>query len=183
MPFQKVVKSPPSAEKIEPLPQPYSYREYFERGTSLFKAMLLQTSNSSETGTEPVFLDLEGKRNNHPTGRDYTQGDRWFIKSLSTSILREWFPKSNYLVIVTKTLQSGQFFSEQRGGRSERFHCSLEGSFTGVSMERRAAARPGPPDLGDELGDKSNTSEYAVIFSISPLGEEILECARYFHVT
>ncbi|GBN43222.1 hypothetical protein AVEN_226457-1 [Araneus ventricosus] len=41
-------------------------------------------------------------------------------------------------------------------------------------------------ELGDkfgDLGDKSNIPENAIIFSISALGEEILECARYFHVT
>ncbi|GBM39721.1 hypothetical protein AVEN_47525-1 [Araneus ventricosus] len=91
MPFQKVVKSPPSAEKIgpiSPLRSRFSYRE-----DPLFKAVLLQTSNSTEPEIEHAFLELEGKRNNHYTGWGYTRWDRWFIKSLSTSILREWFPK------------------------------------------------------------------------------------------
>ncbi|GBO00922.1 hypothetical protein AVEN_56698-1 [Araneus ventricosus] len=45
-------------------------------------------------------------------------------------------------------------------------------------------------ELGDELGAhfvdlsyKSKIPEKAIIFSIGPSGEEILECARYFHVT
>ncbi|GBN54228.1 hypothetical protein AVEN_2717-1, partial [Araneus ventricosus] len=50
-------------------------------------------SNSSEPGIGPAFIVLEGKRNNHYTGRGYPQWDRWFIKSFPTSILREWFPK------------------------------------------------------------------------------------------
>ncbi|GBM77981.1 hypothetical protein AVEN_105446-1 [Araneus ventricosus] len=88
MTFQKVVKSPPSAEKIEPPSKPCSYRE-----EPPFKAVLLQTSNPSEPGIEPVFLELEGKRNNQYNGRGCIRWDRRFMKSLSTSILREWFPK------------------------------------------------------------------------------------------
>ncbi|GBN93668.1 hypothetical protein AVEN_63281-1 [Araneus ventricosus] len=50
-------------------------------------------SNDSEMGIEPAFIEVEGKRNNHYTGRGYIRWDKWFIKSFPTSILREWFPK------------------------------------------------------------------------------------------
>ncbi|GBN26561.1 hypothetical protein AVEN_210126-1 [Araneus ventricosus] len=87
MPFQKVVKSPPSAGGIEPPSKPYSYREeppFQSRTSTNFKFL---------RAIEPAFIELEGKRNNHYTGRGYTRWDRWFMKSLSTSILRDWFPK------------------------------------------------------------------------------------------
>ncbi|GBM64772.1 hypothetical protein AVEN_92094-1 [Araneus ventricosus] len=74
MPFQKVVKSPPSAEKIG---SPSTLRNRI-RGEKnpLFKAVLLQTTSSSGPGIEPSFLELERKRNNHYTGWDYTRWDR-----------------------------------------------------------------------------------------------------------
>ncbi|GBL93050.1 hypothetical protein AVEN_54675-1 [Araneus ventricosus] len=89
---KKVVKSPPSGEKIGHPPKPHSYKEE-PPFSPLFKAVFLQTSNSSEPGIEPEFLELEGKRNTRYTGLSYTRWDRWFMKILSTSILREWLPK------------------------------------------------------------------------------------------
>ncbi|GBM86024.1 hypothetical protein AVEN_120338-1 [Araneus ventricosus] len=91
--FQNVDRSPPSTDKILP-----SKALLLQRGQApfphpLFKAVLLQTSKSSEPVIEPAFIELEGKRNNHYNGRGYTQGDRWFIKGFPTLILREWFPK------------------------------------------------------------------------------------------
>ncbi|GBN46650.1 hypothetical protein AVEN_220978-1, partial [Araneus ventricosus] len=53
----------------------------------------VKTSNSSEAGIEPEFVELEGKRNNPYTGWDYTRWDKWFIKSFPTSILGDLFPK------------------------------------------------------------------------------------------
>ncbi|GBM25032.1 hypothetical protein AVEN_50367-1 [Araneus ventricosus] len=53
----------------------------------------LPPSKASEPGIEPAFPDLKGKRNNLYTERGYTRWDRWFTKSLSTSIFRDWFPK------------------------------------------------------------------------------------------
>ncbi|GBM77014.1 hypothetical protein AVEN_15486-1 [Araneus ventricosus] len=58
-----------------------------------FQSLTRPNSNSSEPGIELAFLELEAKRNSHYTVRGYTRWDRWFIKSLSTSILLEWFPK------------------------------------------------------------------------------------------
>ncbi|GBL95953.1 hypothetical protein AVEN_227173-1 [Araneus ventricosus] len=52
-----------------------------------------KTSHASEPGIKPAFVGLEGKCNNHYTGRGYTGWDRQFIKSFPTTILREWFPK------------------------------------------------------------------------------------------
>ncbi|GBM46939.1 hypothetical protein AVEN_241168-1 [Araneus ventricosus] len=90
-PFQKVVKSPPSAEKIEP-PSYLLSRIPTERN-ALFIIVLPQTSNSSNPGIEPAILELEGKRSNHYTEQGCARWDRWFVKSLSTSILWEWFLK------------------------------------------------------------------------------------------
>ncbi|GBN41790.1 hypothetical protein AVEN_34839-1 [Araneus ventricosus] len=82
MPFQKVVKSPPSAEKIVP---PSSLRSRMP--TESVPSFQSRTpTNSSEPGIEPAFLELEAQRNNHCTGRGYTRWDRWFIKSLFTAI-------------------------------------------------------------------------------------------------
>ncbi|GBN02230.1 hypothetical protein AVEN_67120-1 [Araneus ventricosus] len=53
MPFQRVIKSPPSAEKIGPLPKPHSYKE-----EPLFQSRT--PTNSSEPEIEPAFLELEG---------------------------------------------------------------------------------------------------------------------------
>ncbi|GBN57785.1 hypothetical protein AVEN_255983-1 [Araneus ventricosus] len=45
-----------------------------------------KTSHSSEPGIELAFIDLEGKSNNHHTGRGYTRWNRWFMKSFPTTI-------------------------------------------------------------------------------------------------
>ncbi|GBN77772.1 hypothetical protein AVEN_245163-1 [Araneus ventricosus] len=92
MPFQKIVKSPPSAEKIEPLPPPKPYR-----GTPISSSSLQSRTPTNfkflRAGDRTACLELLGERDNHYTGRGYTRLDRWFIKSLSKSILQEWFPK------------------------------------------------------------------------------------------
>ncbi|GBO13819.1 hypothetical protein AVEN_210901-1 [Araneus ventricosus] len=40
-----------------------------------------ETSNSSELGIEPAFIELKGKRTNNCTGWGYTRWDRWLMKS------------------------------------------------------------------------------------------------------
>ncbi|GBM75439.1 hypothetical protein AVEN_157546-1 [Araneus ventricosus] len=100
--FQKVVKSPPSVVE--------TYLRDFVVDCD-------NTSHSFKPGIEPAFIELERKSTNHYTGRGYTRWDRWFIKSVLTS-LREWFPKR-----------------------------SLRKCFRGQPMESEMAILPQPPLL------------------------------------
>ncbi|GBO30448.1 hypothetical protein AVEN_124802-1 [Araneus ventricosus] len=45
-----------------------------------------KTSHSPEPGIEFAFTHLEGKRDNHYTGRGCTRLDMWFIKSFPTAL-------------------------------------------------------------------------------------------------
>ncbi|GBL80957.1 hypothetical protein AVEN_83053-1 [Araneus ventricosus] len=53
-----------------------------------------KTSHSSEPGIELAFIEFEGKRNNHYTGRGHTRWDRWLIKSFPMSIFAGMVPET-----------------------------------------------------------------------------------------
>ncbi|GBO22513.1 hypothetical protein AVEN_29474-1 [Araneus ventricosus] len=91
--FQKAVKSLPAVNEIGS-PSPLQSRTPKEGSNTpcsnrYVYDFVVDCDKTTNSRIEPAFIELEGKRTNHYTGRGYTRWDRWFVKSFLTSIVRE----------------------------------------------------------------------------------------------